>query len=37
MLCLVVNPNNKFEIYVDQSLLHYGSLLDDMTSVTVLV
>jgi len=29
----VVNPNNKFEIYVDQSLIHSGSLLEDMTSV----
>jgi len=28
-----VNPNNKFEIYVDQSLIHSGSLLEDMTSV----
>ena len=31
----VVNPNNKFEIYVDQSLIHSGSLLDDMTLVVV--
>ena len=32
----VVNPNNKFEIYVDQSLIHSGSLLQDMTSVALL-
>jgi len=31
----VVNPNNKFEVYVDQSLIHSGSLLEDMTSVAV--
>jgi len=31
----VVNPNNKFEVYVDQSLIHSGSLLDDMTSVVL--
>ena len=36
-LCAVVNPNNKFEVYVDQSLIHSGSLLEDMTSVTVVV
>jgi len=30
-----VNPNNKFEVYVDQSLVHSGSLLEDMTSVAV--
>lgn len=35
--CAVVNPNNKFEIYVDQSLIHSGSLLEDMTSVVVTV
>jgi len=33
----VVNPNNKFEIYVDQTLIHSGSLLEDMTSVVVTV
>jgi len=33
----VVNPNNKFEIYVDQTLIHSGSLLEDMTLVLVTV
>ena len=31
VFCAVVNPNNKFEIYVDQTLIHSGSLLEDMT------
>jgi len=32
-----VNPNNKFEIYVDQTLVNSGSLLEDMTSVLLTV
>jgi len=35
--CAVVNPNNKFEIYVDQTLIHSGSLLEDMTWVLLIL